>query len=650
MAMGRPNLHNDFAPLFDRRPFLRYHASYSTRQSALYPRRGSVPAVEPGTYCPAGEEIMHHQHPSETPLSLGKMPTGIAEFDEITAGGLPRGRTTLIVGGPGAGKTVFALQTLVNSIQMWDEPAIFVAFEENSRQIVANAASFGWDLPVFQDDKLFFLDARMSVETVTAGAFDLAGLLAGLGAKAAEMGARRIVFDSLDVLLTVLDDPALERQETYRLRDWLAQSGLTGIITLRGEERELRASAGCGFMQFMADCVIHLTHHLEDRASLRALRVAKYRGSSFAENEFPFIIGTAGIEISSTGVLQPVYKAQTQRVSTGVERLDHMLTGGVYRGSSLLITGAPGTAKSTLCAAFIEAACRRGERCLYVSFDEAADELMRNFSSVNIQLRPHVESGLLRIHSAWSHSCSAQEHLTRLKRLIAEHQPRCMAVDPVSAMAKAGGMILARSMTDRLLGLTRAAGITMYCTSLVNGQTPEAEATDLQISTIADTWIHLSYIVNAGERNRALSIVKSRGTGHSKQVRELVLSVEGITLADVYASGGEVLLGTMRWEREVAARAEKERMRIDWERRAAELEMARAATQTRIEAVQRELEGMRAEGLRLEAERRAFETDWRDRREKLRSLRSADSELATGGADRPEGQPADQETKAEEDR
>ena len=580
-------------------------------------------------------------------MALGKTPTGITEFDEITGGGLPRGRTTLVVGGPGSGKTVFALQTLVNSIQLWDEPAIFVAFEENTRQIVANAASFVWDLPALYGDKLFFLDARLSLETVTAGKFDLAGLLAGLEAKAAEMGARRIVFDSLDVLLTVLDNPALERQETYRLRDWLTRSDLTGIITLRGEERELRASARHGFMQFMADCVIHLTHHLEDRVSLRALRVAKYRGSSFAENEFPFIIGTAGIEISSTGVLQPVYEAQTQRVSTGVERLDHMLTGGVYRGSSLLITGAPGTAKSTLCAAFIEAACRRGERCLYVSFDEAADELMRNFSSVNIQLRPHVESGILRIHSAWSHSCSAQEHLTRLKRLIAEHQPRCMAVDPVSAMAKAGGMMVARSMTDRLLGLTRATGITMYCTSLVNGETPEAEATDLQISTIADTWIHLSYVINAGERNRALSIVKSRGTGHSRQVRELVLDDTGIALADVYASGGEVLMGTLRWEREDAARAEKEKVRVDWERRARELELTRAEAQARMEAIQRELGAIQAEGLRLETERRAFEADWRDKRDEVRVLRGADSELATGGADQPEGQPADRETKAE---
>ena len=276
---------------------------------------------------------------------------------------------------------------------------------------------------------------------------------------------------------------------------------------------------------------------------------------------------------------------------------------------------------------------------------------MRNFASVNIQLRPHVESGLLRIHSAWSHSCSAQEHLTRLKRLIAEHQPRChgrrSCVGDGQSRGNAGGPI-----HDRPAAKPDPGRGDHHCTVRPwwTERRPRRRRPTYEISTIADTWIHLSYVINAGERNRALSIVKSRGTGHSRQVRELVLSDEGITLADVYASGGEVLMGTLRWEREIAARAEKERMRVDWERRAAELEMARAEAQARMEAIQRELEAMRAEGLRLEAERRAFETDWRDRREKLRSLRSADSELATGGADRPEGQPADQETKAEEDR
>jgi circadian clock protein KaiC len=270
---------------------------------------------------------------------------------------------------------------------------------------------------------------------------------------------------------------------------------------------------------------------------------------------------------------------------------------------------------------------------------------VRNFASVNVQLRPYVESGLLRIYSAWSHSCSAQEHLTRLKSLIAEHQPRCMAVDPVSAMAKAGGILLARSATDRLLGLTRAAEITMYCTSLVGGEAPEAEVTDLQISTIADTWIHLSYVINAGERNRALSIVKSRGTRHSRQVRELVLSDEGITLADVYAVGGQVLMGTMRWEREDAARVEKEKVRVDWERRVRELESTRAEAQARMEAIKRELEAIQVQSLRLETERKDLEADWSDRRDELRLLRGADALPSTEGEEGLEARPSEGDDK-----
>jgi circadian clock protein KaiC len=583
----------------------------------------------------------------EGPVGLQKMPTGIAEFDQITGGGLPRSRTTLVVGAPGSGKTVFALQTLVNGVRLRGEPALFVALEENARQIVANAATFAWDPSALPQDKLYFLDARMSLETVTAGRFDLSGLLAGLEAKAAEIGARRIAFDSLDVLLAVLDNPLQERLETYRLHDWLARSHLTGIITLRAEEGGPPAGARNGFMQFMADCVIHLSQRLEDRVSLRTLRVAKYRGSRFSENEFPFILGTEGVELGSTGLAQAVYAAPAERVSSGVERLDHMLRGGVYRGSSVLITGAPGTAKSTLCGAFIEAACRRGERCLYVSFDETAAELVRNFSSVNVQLRPHVESGLLRIDSAWSHSCSADEHLTRLKRSIAEHQPRCMAIDPLSAMMKAGGGLAAHSMADRLLSLAQSSTITLYCTSLVGGEHPEAETTDLQVSTIADTWVHLSYVVNGGERNRALTIVKSRGTGHSSQVRELVLSDEGITLADVYTSGGEVLMGTLRWEHEDALRAKQEQVRAEWERRSRELELSRAETQARMEVIRRELEQIQAEGARLETERRAAEAGWRGRHDEIRSLRGADSGPSPSGADEPDGPPGDQETKAE---
>jgi circadian clock protein KaiC len=521
--------------------------------------------------------------------TINKMPTGIEGFDDITGGGLPKGRTTLMLGSAGTGKTVFALQTLVSSARMYGEPGIFVAIEENSRQIIQNAASFGWDIPALERDKLFFLDARMSPETVRAGDFDLTGMLAGLEAKAREMGAQRIVFDSLDILLTLLDNTTAERQEVYRLHDWLARTGLTGIITSGTQGQDPLIAQHYSFMQFMADCVVILHHRLTDRTSLRGLRVVKYRGSAFMENEHPLVIGEHGMEIASVGAPSDTIVASAVRVSTGVERLDTMLTGGYFRGSSTLITGAPGTSKSTLCAAFVDAACKRGEHALYVSYDEASSEIIRNMCSVGIDLAPHVEAGLLQIVSRRSDSKSAEEHLMELKGLIREHLPTCMAIDPLSAMLKAGGALTALGVVQRLLSWTKSQGVTLVTTSLLEGGDAETEATELRISTVADTWIHLTYVVAAGERNRALTIVKARGTAHSNQVRELILSDEGVTLADVYTSAGEVLMGTLRWERERAIAAEREREWLERERRKREHEQARMDLQNRIAALQHEL-------------------------------------------------------------
>ena len=564
---------------------------------------------------------MGGQGSEKTDLGQAKAPTGIPGFDQSTGGGLPRSRTSLIVGGPGSGKTVFALQTLVHGARQRGEPGIFVAFEENSRQIVTNAASFGWDLPTLERDKLFFLDARMALGTISAGQFDLVGMLASLGAKVDEMGARRIVFDSIDVLLLLLGDPILERQEIYRVHDWLSKTGLTGLVTARIGTVDPLQSERYGFMQYMADCVVLLTHRLEERVSLRTVRTVKYRGSSFAENELPAVIGPAGIEVGIAEQFEPTYQVSTQRISTGIERLDHMLDGGYYRGSSVLVSGAPGTAKSTLCGTFVEAACQRGERALYISFDEAASEIIRNLASVNIQLGPHVESGLLQIYAARTEARSADQHLMRLRALIDEHEPHCMAIDPLSAMIKAGGDVAAMSVAERLVGLLKSRGITLLLTSLLAGSAPETEETPLAISTIADTWIHLSYVVRAGERNRALTIVKSRGTAHSNQVRELILSHKGVTLTDVYAAGGDVLMGTLRWEKEEekrAARAEEEAL---LRRRKKELALAEAEAKARIHALQGEIEALRYEAEQLDREDESLEALRGETEQDIRLLR-----------------------------
>jgi circadian clock protein KaiC len=380
----------------------------------------------------------------------------------------------------------------------------------------------------------------------------------------------------------------------------------------------------------MVDCVVLLHHRLADRVSLRGLRVVKYRGSSFAANEFPLTIGPAGIEVAGPDVLRvdieegPEQVVFLERVSTGVERLDTMLSSGYYRGTSVLISGSPGTAKSTLCGAFAVAGCRRGERTLYVSFDETAGEVVRNLDSVGIRLEPHLRSGLLRIHSARTESRSAEEHMMTLRTLIHEFRPSNLVIDPLSAMIQAGGDVAARSVAHRLLFLTKQAGITLICTSLLEAAEGQVEAAEIPISTMADTWIHLSYVVRGGERNRSLSIVKSRGTRHSNQVRELILGDSGVTLADVYTAGGDVLMGTARWERERQQEYEQGRLRAEVERKRRELALAEAEVQARIEALQRELEARKSDLALLLNEQETRGRENAERHRGLLAMRRAD--------------------------
>jgi circadian clock protein KaiC len=500
----------------------------------------------------------------------------------------------LLIGGPGAGKTVFALQCLVNGARRHRAPGIFVAFEESPRQIIANGATFDWGLAGLSAKKLFLMDAHLSPTLVKAGDFDLAGMLAMLAAKKQEIDAQWIVFDGIDVLLTLLQDPAAEMRELYRLRDWLADNALTAIVTAKTESRSAE-SEHYGFLQFMVDCVVRLERRQEDRISVQTLQITKYRGSGYAAAEFPLSFGPSGIEVGATKPPEIGHQASAERLSAGFERLDAMLGGGVFRGSSTLITGVPGTSKTTLAGKFIEAACSRGERALFVSFDEGAEQIMRNLSSVGIALKAHVKSGLLLMHSARTEGISAEEHLLKIRSLVREHRPHCMVIDPLTAIAKSGALGAARTVANRLIYMIKDEAITLMVTALCESDGPESEATDLQVSTIADTWIHLSYLVRSGERNRAITIIKSRGTSHSNQVRELVLSDSGLSLSDVYTAGGEVLMGTLRWEKEAEERSKKARYRAEFDQKRRELQFAEAGTSDRIKALQLDLERQRAE-------------------------------------------------------
>ncbi len=555
--------------------------------------------------------------------NLSKVPTGIHGFDEITRGGLPRNRTSLVIGGPGTGKTVFGLQTLLNAAQERNEPGMFVAFEERTEAIFANAAAFGWRLPALSRRKLFFHNAQLSPAVVQSGEFDLGGMLAILEARQRELGATWIVFDGIDALLALLQNPSAEMREIYRLRDWLARNGLTAIVTTK-VNGDRPTATNYGFMQFMVDCVIRLDRRLEQSIPVRRLEITKYRGSDFAAGEFPLGFGPHGLEVAAPETVEIRHGASTERVSTGFAGLDAMLRGGLLRGSSTLITGAPGTSKTTLAGKFAEDACRRGERTLYVSFDEGGERIRRNLTSVGIHLDAHLKLGLLRMYSGRTDVVNPEEHLTRIAALLLNHRPRCVVIDPLSAIAKTGALSSARAIGNRLVYKMRDHDITAVITSLVQGDDPQAEATDLQISSIADTWIHLSYLIYGGERNRALTIVKSRGTQHSNQVRELVLSKEGPALADVYSCGGEVLMGTLRWEKETEENARKLQRHAELGNKRRELQFAEADIAARIAALQLDLERQRSE-LALythdDEARRASSGEWKN---ELRRLRTAD--------------------------
>ena len=557
------------------------------------------------------------------PRSLPKIATGITGFDELSLGGLPQKRTTLLKGGAGSGKTVFALQSLVNAARKRQEAGVFVAFEESTQQIMVNAASFDWGLAALAPRKIYFMDARLSPDVVKSGDFDLSGMLAMLKAKKTEIGARWIVFDGIDVLLRLLRNPTREMREIYRLRDWLTDNEMCGLITAKVEDiaTDVRSY---GFMEFMVDCVVGFERRLDHGVPLHRLSITKYRGSDYVAGEYPISMDSSGIDVAAPEPTEIRHDAPTERVSIGFERLDTMLGGGLFRGSSTLITGVPGTSKTTLAGKFTEAACGRGERTLFVSFDEGAGPIQRNLASVGINLKRHVKSGVLRMYSGRTESIGAEDHLVKLKALIREHRPRCMVIDPLTAIAKAGTLSSARAVANRLIYLVKDEGITVLITAINEGDDPQSDATDLQISTIADTWIHLSYLIRSGERNRALTIIKSRGTWHSNQVRELVLGKSGPMLADVYTAGGEVLMGTLRWEKEGEEKAKAVQRLADFDRRRDELRLAEADTRARIEALRHDLERQRTELALYSSDNAARILTSSDRDAELRRIRSAD--------------------------
>jgi circadian clock protein KaiC len=484
------------------------------------------------------------------------VPSGIQGFDEVTGGGLPRGRPTLICGGAGCGKTLFAMEFLIRGIVDHGEPGVFMAFEETAGDLAANVASLGFDLRKLEAGKKLAIDyVRVErAEIEETGEYDLEGLFVRMQHAVDEVGAKRVVLDTIESLFSGLPNPAVLRSEIRRLFRWLKDRGLTVVVT--GEQGEGTLTRQ-GLEEYVSDCVIFLDHRVTGETSTRRLRVVKYRGSLHGTNEYPFLIDESGISILPVTSLGLQHKASVERIATGIPRLDEMLGGrGYYRGSTVLVSGTAGTGKTSVAALLARATCDRGERCLYFAYEESADQLLRNMRSVGIDLEPHVKRGLLRVLAARPTVHGLEMHLVAMHKVVSEFAPHLVIVDPITNLISVGTELETQSMLTRLIDFLKLRGVTTFFTSLTPGG-EAAEASEVGISSLLDTWLLLSVVRSGGERNRTLTIIKSRGMAHSNQATEYRLGARGIEMLDTYLGATGVVTGSARvaQEAEDAARA-----------------------------------------------------------------------------------------------
>ena len=476
---------------------------------------------------------------------LEKCPTGIKGFDEISLGGVPRNRPTLVCGDAGCGKTVFAMEFLIRGATQYKEPGVFVSFEETPADLARNFITLGFDLKDLTARRLLATDHiyinRSEIEET--GEYDLEGLFIRLAQAIDSIGAKRIVLDTVENLFGGLSDSGILRAELRRLFQWFKDRGVTAVITGESGEKTLTRF---GLEEYVADCVILLDFRVREQIATRRLRIVKYRGSFHGADEYPFLIDKKGISILPITSLGLEHVVTTQRVSSGIPRLDTMLEEkGYYRGSTILISGTAGSGKTSFAAKFVESCCRRGERCLYFAFEESQNQIIRNMNSIGIDLASWSKKGTLLFHAARPSLHGLEMHLLTSHALIAEFKPRVVVIDPISNMKATGTAVEVKSMLTRLFDYLKTIDVTTVLTDLVhNGNA--IETTNDEISSLIDTWIFLQTIEVNGERNRGLYILKSRGMAHSNQIREVLLSDKGIELVDVYLGPGGVLTGSAR--------------------------------------------------------------------------------------------------------
>jgi circadian clock protein KaiC len=523
-----------------------------------------------------------------------KTPTGIVGLDEITSGGLPTGRPTLVCGATGCGKTMLSMEFIVRGAMQFDEPGVFIAFEEKTDELAANVTSLGFDLKKLQADKKIKLDYvhvdRAEIEET--GAYDLQGLFIRIGYAIDSLGAKRVVLDTIENLFGNLKDQGVLRAELRRLFTFLKEKGVTAIITAERGDGSLTRH---GLEEYVSDCVILLEHRIENKISTRLLRIVKYRGSMHGTNEYPFLIDEDGISVLPVTSLTLSAEVSNKRVTSGIKALDDMLDGkGFFRGSSILVSGTAGTGKTSIAALFAAEACRRKEGVIYFAFEESPQQIIRNMRSIGMDLQSCIDSGYLRFYASRPTLNGLEMHLVTIHKQVQAFKPKVVILDPITNLITVGSMGEVKSMLIRLIDFLQKEGITVMFTALSLNSIMN-EQTDEGISSLVDAWLMVRDIENNGERNRGMYVMKSRGMGHSNQVREFVMSHEGLNLVDVYLGEKGVLTGSARRAQQMEEQTGKALREYAVGRKDREIQRKRTMLEARIKSLQEEFESVREE-------------------------------------------------------
>lgn len=554
--------------------------------------------------------------------ALDKAPSAVPGFDEITFGGLPRGRTSLICGAAGSGKTLFGMQFLVGGIAKYNEPGVFIAFEETEKDLTENVASLGFDIQeLIKTNKLAMDYIRVEKSEFTeSGAYNLDGLFLRIGMAIEAVGAKRVVIDTLESLFGGLQDASILRAELRRLFQWFKDQSVTAVVTGERGEGSLTRQ---GLEEYVSDCVILLDHRVNESISTRRLRVVKYRGSTHGTNEYPFLIDEDGFTVMPVTSADLQHSISNERITTGISRLDAMLgSKGYFRGSTILVSGVAGAGKSSLSAHFADASCSRGERCVIFAFEESPEQIKRNMRSIGIDLARHEAAGLLKFAAARPTMYGLETHLATMHKMVREFEPSAVVIDPVSSLLTESNASDVHPMAVRLIDYLKTNGITAFMTSLTRDA--REETTEIAISSIIDTWILLRSVESCGERNRTLNVLKSRGMEHSNQVREFLISNTGVDLVDVYVGPHGVLTGSARTQQENHEKAQRIARERQIARRQRELERKRTSIELRLQALHEELKAQEAEMTQSLAEDQAYETQLNRNSAVMASCRDAD--------------------------